>query len=208
MAWRLAKSLVTLRNQVNATYPNRSKASDGTIGDAAHSSRTSDHNPNSAGVVCAFDITHDPAHGVDIAKIFDFIKGDSRVKYLIYNRRIYQGGRWTGYSGSNPHILHGHVSVNGNYDDSKNWNIGGTIGDMATDAEKTAFINYEHWAVYGKAPSQAVIDSWRGLLNLDYVKGGLKIKEANDKSPDALKNKPTIPSEFVKVADELYRKIS
>lgn len=33
MAWRLAKSLVTLREQVNALSPNRSRVSDGTIGD-------------------------------------------------------------------------------------------------------------------------------------------------------------------------------
>jgi len=42
MSWRLARSLEPLRNEVNAAAPNRSKASDGTIGDTAHSSRASD----------------------------------------------------------------------------------------------------------------------------------------------------------------------
>ncbi len=65
MNWRLAKSLETLRSQVNAVHPNRSKESDGSIGNAEHSARESDHNPNSAGVVCAIDITPDPAGGVD-----------------------------------------------------------------------------------------------------------------------------------------------
>lgn len=45
MAWRLAKSLVQLREQINALSPNRSKVSDGTIGNAAHSARTSNQAP-------------------------------------------------------------------------------------------------------------------------------------------------------------------
>jgi hypothetical protein len=67
MAWRPAKSLIQLRDQINQIAPNRSKASDGTIGDAAHASRASDHNPwvreGDAGVVTAIDITHDPDDG-------------------------------------------------------------------------------------------------------------------------------------------------
>ena len=63
MAWRLARSLDTFGMQMDALWPNRSKVSDGTIGDTAHSHRKSDHNPNSAGVVTARDVTHDPASG-------------------------------------------------------------------------------------------------------------------------------------------------
>lgn len=46
MAWRLAGSLVTFRDQLNAAFPNRSKISDGFIGDAAHQAQgsASDHN--------------------------------------------------------------------------------------------------------------------------------------------------------------------
>ncbi len=43
MSWRLAKSLVSLRNELNTAYGGRSKVSDGSIGDLAHSSRVSDH---------------------------------------------------------------------------------------------------------------------------------------------------------------------
>ena len=72
MSYRIAKSLGLLAATVNAAAPNRSKASDGWIGDASHAARKSDHNPNRTpgdgipdGVVCALDITHDPANGCD-----------------------------------------------------------------------------------------------------------------------------------------------
>ena len=40
--WRVAKSLLAIRKQVNDKFPNRKKDWDGTIGDANHSAR-SDH---------------------------------------------------------------------------------------------------------------------------------------------------------------------
>ncbi len=128
MAWRLANSLVTLRNQVNAAYPNRDKASDGTIGDAAHAGTVSDHNPNSAGVVTAFDIDSD-LNGGNIWDLANSIKTDPRVKYLIVNRQIYING-WQPYNGPDPHTSHLHVSVGNDYDNPKEWNIGGA-NDMA-----------------------------------------------------------------------------
>ena len=45
MSWRLANSIKTLLDQVNAMVPHRRKDSDGGIGDEAHAARTSDHNP-------------------------------------------------------------------------------------------------------------------------------------------------------------------
>ncbi len=65
MSWRLAYSLTTLRAECNAAAPNRRKHNDGDIGDAAHASRVSRHNPY-RGVVTALDITHDPARGMDV----------------------------------------------------------------------------------------------------------------------------------------------
>ena len=74
MSWRLARSLAVLRSQINDLSPNRSKISDGTIGNQEHASRVSDHNPNAAGVVTAMDITHDPQHGIDSEKLL-VVKG-------------------------------------------------------------------------------------------------------------------------------------
>jgi len=88
---------------------------DGTIGDAAHAARQSDHNPDSNGVVHAFDLTHDPGHGVDCNRLSEEIRirKDPRVKYVIWSRRIFDGGVWVwrAYDGVSPHTDHIHVSV-------------------------------------------------------------------------------------------------
>lgn len=138
MAWRVAKSLLRLRDQINAAAPKRDKSADGTVGDSAHSSRASDHNPTPAGVVCAMDITHDPNGGVDSYKLAEFLKGsgDKRIKYIISNGRIWNPSvspGWRKYSGSNPHNHHVHVSVKAALaDDVSNWVIGmGSAGIVA-----------------------------------------------------------------------------
>src|SRR3990167_10271927 len=96
-SWRVAKSLDKLRKQVNALAPGRSKASDGTIGDLRpaatkpdHTPLDHDHNPNTAGVVLALDLTHDPAGGCDASKIADSLVAsrDDRIAYIIWNHQI------------------------------------------------------------------------------------------------------------------------
>ena len=109
MSWRVAKSLLTLRTQVDAMAPSRSKAADGTIGETAHSARKSDHNPNANNVVTAMDITHDPAHGVDAGALAEMLRlsKDPRIKYVISNRRIFSSQQtpwqWREYTGANAH---------------------------------------------------------------------------------------------------------
>jgi peptidoglycan hydrolase-like protein with peptidoglycan-binding domain len=131
---RIAKALDTLRTQVNLKYPNRDKSSDGWIGDAGHSARVSDHNPNAAGVVQALDLTHDPAHGFNSYTFADHLRDvkDNRIKYCISNHRIFLGHgsnawTWQPYTGVNPHDHHVHVSVGDSaslYDDPAPWDIG------------------------------------------------------------------------------------
>lgn len=117
-AWRLAKSLVVLRDEINQIAPNRNKGYDGTIGDAAHAARPSRHNPNKNGVVCALDITHDPAHGMDIhTTIRNYLKSGKihpDLTYVISNRQIARRSNnwvWKKYSGSNAHDKHVHFAV-------------------------------------------------------------------------------------------------
>ena len=133
--WRLAKSLDTLRKQIDAAYPKRSKSSDGTIGDAAHSARKSDHNPNGKGVVQAWDMTHDPVNGIGGRALADaiFASRDVRVKYIISDGQIASGygasqpyGVWRRYTGKNAHRKHVHISVRDDaefYDATKPWAI-------------------------------------------------------------------------------------
>src|SRR5258708_4881597 len=121
MTWRVAKSLLKLRDQVDEAHPHRNKSNDGTIGDQLHASRNSDHNPwvkdGKVGVVTAMDITHDPKNGVDTYAFADFLRlhRDMRVKYIISKKRIsnpeINGGDWRPYTGSNPHDEHVHISV-------------------------------------------------------------------------------------------------
>lgn len=129
MAWRLAKGLERLRQQVNGRYPNRGKAADGTIGDLAHSKRASDHNPV-RGIVHALDLTNSPGKGYDAHSHADRIRQsrDVRVKYIISNRRITSakyGWQWSRYGGSNPHSGHVHYSIHANphADNSKDWKL-------------------------------------------------------------------------------------
>src|SRR5690625_1007649 len=111
MSYYLAASLTKLRDEVNALWPNRSKVSDGWIGDTSHQARKSDHNPDygSGGVVRAIDITKS---GINVDLLLKHTTNDSRVAYVIYNHRIYQHSTgWKPYYGSNPHTQHVHVSI-------------------------------------------------------------------------------------------------
>lgn len=148
MSWRVAKSLETLRQQINDEWPKRNKASDGTIGDAAHSSRASDHNPwirdGAQGVVSALDITNDPANGVVSHAIAQALiqSRDSRIKYIISNGQIISGTDgpspwvWRKYSGTNPHTRHFHLSVKSSkafYDDTKPWSFKALANTVSVD---------------------------------------------------------------------------
>jgi hypothetical protein len=125
MSWRVAKSLNVLLSQVNAAWPDRSKVSDGSIGDANHQTRTSDHNPwvppPSGGVVTARDFTHHPKAGADMHLLAEALRGsrDNRIKYVIWDRRMFSSyptssvaaWTWRPYNGRNPHTSHLHISV-------------------------------------------------------------------------------------------------
>ncbi len=127
MTWRLAPALVRLRQEINAAYPARVTSSDGSIGDEAHSSRTSDHNPDAAGWVRAIDVTEwDPGTPTvdadDVAEaLAEHLRAsrDPRVKYVIWRGRMFssypttsrRAWEWRPYTGPNGHFRHVHVSV-------------------------------------------------------------------------------------------------
>lgn len=187
MAWRLANSLTTLRNQVNAAYPNRNKASDDTIGDAAHAAVASDHNPNPQEVVCALDLTNHPGY-FDAHALADRLIANRHpnLKYIISNRRIagsHNGWRWQAYNGSNPHTAHIHVSVGvgpdgksaaGTYDNVTQWNIKGSSGGGSM-ADKTSLATARIFAecILGRDRTQTHKGAYDADLKKHHVNGPL-----------------------------------
>lgn len=126
MAWYLAPSLATGRAEVNKRWPNRDRASDGTIGDAEHATRQSDHNPNARESVNAWDMDKD---GVDVDVVIDAFMRHPSAHYVIWNRRIADadnGWRWLAYDGKNPHTQHVHFSIRQTFaaeQDTRPWGI-------------------------------------------------------------------------------------
>lgn len=143
MAWRVARSLDVLLNQLNTLAPRRSRVSDGSIGDAAHQAQgsASDHNPWYLGnVVTARDFTHDPANGLDCNKLAAALiaSRDPRIKYLIWQGRIVdsrpQFRPWT-WQPSSGHYQHLHLSVmpNTSADDPRPWSLPGLTNPLEDD---------------------------------------------------------------------------
>lgn len=144
MTWRVARSLDTLLAQLNALAPKRSRASDGSIGDAAHQAQgsASDHNAwfvlAGQELVTARDITHDPANGLDCNKLAAALiaSRDPRIKYIIWrgeltDSRAVAGNNyrpWTKQPSSG-HYQHLHLSVmaNASADDPRPWSLPGLI---------------------------------------------------------------------------------
>lgn len=146
MVWIVAESLNRLLTQLSALAPNRSRASDGSIGDASHQAKgsASDHNPRpiaGANLVTARDFTHDPAGGLDCNRLRDSLirARDSRVKYIIFNREIISGAGgprpWVRrpYTGPSPHTEHLHLSAvaDARARDASPWMLPGLVGGLA-----------------------------------------------------------------------------
>jgi hypothetical protein len=121
---RLVAGGVTLRNQINKRWPKRDKRSDGSIGDKAHVSRQSDHNPDARGLVHALDIDKDldpkdPGAAQRLAnQIVAYaasgIPGANRIKYVVFNDQIASGtyptSMWKWRGSGYGHMQHIHVS--------------------------------------------------------------------------------------------------
>jgi hypothetical protein len=114
---------IAVLRQATAIAPSRLKVSDGLLPSKLHQKQNpkSDHNTG-----YAVDLTHDPESGVDCSDIFEKLKEDKRVNYLIFNKKIWSkdkarlGNR--PYTGSNPHTKHLHISINAGYgDDTSPW---------------------------------------------------------------------------------------
>ena len=141
MSPKLCKAGQQLRLQIDDCYSERDRTSDGWLGDARHSARATDHNPDAKGIVRAIDIDRDlagkkkPDLMPDLAnQIRHAAKSDKRIAYIIFNGKIASRRtlfRWVAYRGINPHTKHCHISFTTKGDtDGSFFNIpmlGGTL---------------------------------------------------------------------------------
>jgi hypothetical protein len=104
---------IAVLRQATAIKPLRKKISDGLLPSKAHINQNPDSDHNTG---YAVDLTHDKVAGIDCADIFQKLKEDKRVKYLIFQGKIWSAERASEgdreYSGSNKHNKHLHISIN------------------------------------------------------------------------------------------------
>jgi len=128
----LCKAGQQLREQIDDSFPDRDRKSDGWIGDSKHASRgnKSDHNPDSInGIVRAIDVDKDLDSRSDTgAYLADQIrlcaKKDKRISYVIFAGKIASAKsfwRWRTYSGINSHHAHIHISFSKKGDSNGSW---------------------------------------------------------------------------------------
>ena len=121
-AW-LSKAAVQMREQIDDSFADRSRKSDGWIGNEKHQNTKSDHNPlPDTGEVCAIDVDaklcDQPEMSIYLAEqIRVAAKTDKRISYIIHVGKIASAKsfwRFVKYRGVNPHNRHIHISFKPN----------------------------------------------------------------------------------------------
>ena len=120
IAKKATPAAIAVLRQATAICPSRKKASDGLLPSAAHINQNpnSDHNTG-----YGVDLTHDPVNGIDCFNIYEELKADKRVKYLIFHGKIWsEKNGESKYDGINQHNKHLHISIkDGCGDDTSPW---------------------------------------------------------------------------------------
>lgn len=109
LAKKACPAAIAVLRQATALKPKRKKASDGLLPSKAHVKQNpnSDHNSG-----FAVDVTHDPVFGIDCAFAYIKLQSDPRVKYLIFNGKIWSPEKGNhDYTGPNKHKHHLHISI-------------------------------------------------------------------------------------------------
>ena len=117
---RATPAAIAVLRQATAISPSRKKASDGLLPSAAHQVQNPDSDHNTG---YAVDLTHDAVNGIDCFDIYEKLKADKRVKYLIFHGKIWSAKNGESkYDGINQHNKHLHISIkNGCGDDTSPW---------------------------------------------------------------------------------------
>jgi hypothetical protein len=152
---KLSKAADQLREQINESFPERDRASDGWIADQRHMrAGKSDHIPDGEGWVRAIDVDADlsgrskPEIMPDLAnEIRLYAKHDAkkRIAYVIFSGRIASpilGWKWRKYTGANQHKSHCHVSFTKKADqDSSFYQIPMLGGDNERNKENVRILD-------------------------------------------------------------------
>lgn len=128
----LCKAGQQLREQIDDSFPDRDRKSDGWIGDARHQrAGTSDHLPDPInGYVRAIDVDKDldtlPSTGAYLADQIRLCakSGEKRISYVIYAGKIASAKKswsWRPYDGVNRHDHHIHISFTKEGDANGSW---------------------------------------------------------------------------------------
>jgi hypothetical protein len=187
-SWILVPCLVSLRTEFNRLAPSRDKASDGSIGDAAHAQESSDHNPDETGSTPYEDADNiNEVHAIDVDddlrkagwtmdKCLEIIiirhrsGRDNRLQNVIYNRRIWsRSWGWTAraYTGANAHTEHAHFSARyttAQESDTRPWGLlEAEDDDMATITQTDFNARMDSWWNARMSPNAADNASRRSL---------------------------------------------
>lgn len=162
---QLVPALRRLWDEFDLIAPDRDRASDGWIGDAAHQQSVSDHNDDEVGRVPTYDTdSKHEVHALDVdadLRLSDLTMEDvvqyllaecrksgtsgrdrGRLKYMIFDKRIWEASTgWSqrAYTGSSPHTAHAHFSCE--YDskyseDASSWGLEDLVMPTAEEIAK------------------------------------------------------------------------
>ena len=166
MAWVLTRGLTRVRSELDTVFPSRDRTSDGSVGDQAHASGVSGHNPDRTGraeyrdgdaldEVRAIDVDRDlaPGSATDWMELVvqHLVKKARSGQYVPFRYIIYKGRIWSRtdgwktrtYTGANRHDKHAHLS--GDYTQAAdNW--AGSLGLASlrggTGLEDSMFVKF------------------------------------------------------------------
>lgn len=176
----ITPALGAARESLNRRFPDRDKASDGWIGDAAHRGTRSGHNPDETGnpeyqdsdsldEVRAVDLDDDLRHpGLtmhDVVRAILATPADrGRCSYLIYDRTIWSRSadyEPRDYTGTNPHTSHLHISGRPTNDaDDRPWLSIERLGIEEDDVSAEEVWDHDSTNVRGEPKTMGTMQRW------------------------------------------------
>ena len=203
--WRLCYAGQSLARQLDAIWP-QGGVTDGTVGDADHQTRRSDHNLHDIpeydiDIVFALDV-HETVEGQGQDLVDTLVASrDSRIRYIIHEDKIYRSYSYADhhppaweageYTGSNAHLNHVHISFNKNdaWDWAGPWNLAGLgdpgnndpMGELVANIQKAlieAGFDLGQYPPYGPDYPYGADGSWGEKTQMAFTQMAIKVYES------------------------------